>query len=99
MYATKGKGGEMKIYLADLIHDYFSGNYVVPLNIGLIKAFLHERYRNELEIYLFKSPEKLLNSLKKESAPHLLAFLIAFSFDSWIFDLKCSTKGTVPLEK
>ena len=34
----------MKIYLADLIHDYLPGNYIVPLNIGLISAYLKEKF-------------------------------------------------------
>ena len=54
----------MKIYLADLIHDYLPGNYIVPLNIGLISAYLKEKFGNKVEIKLFKSFEKLLGEFR-----------------------------------
>ncbi len=33
----------MKIYLADLVYDTVETNYVVPLNIGFIAAYLKEK--------------------------------------------------------
>ena len=64
----------MKIYLADLIHDYLPGNYIVPLNIGLISAYLKEKFGNKVEIKLFKSFEKLLGEFRKSSKPDIIGF-------------------------
>lgn len=64
----------LKIYLADLVHDYLPGNYVVPLNIGLLAAYLRAHFLKEVNIRLFKSPSKLLDTLKTELPPHLIGF-------------------------
>ena len=36
--------GKLRIYLADLAHDYLPGNYVVPLNIGYMSAYLQSNF-------------------------------------------------------
>lgn len=66
--------GVLKIYLADLVHDYFPGNYVVPLNIGLLSAYLKTNFQKEVDVRLFKSPAHLLSVLKTDSAPDLIGF-------------------------
>ncbi len=66
--------GVLKIYLADLVHDYFPGNYVVPLNIGLLAAYLKTNFPKEVSVRLFKSPAHLLNVIKTESAPDVIGF-------------------------
>ena len=66
---------KLTIYLADLAHDYLPGNYVVPLNIGLLKAYLENRFKdNDIDITLFKSPGKLLNILKNGVKPDVVGF-------------------------
>lgn len=55
----------MKIYLADLVHSIPS-NYVVPLNIAYLAAYSKSIFKNELDISLFKDPNKLLTAIKKE---------------------------------
>jgi putative methyltransferase len=64
----------LKIYLADLVHDYLPGNYIVPLNIGLIAIYLKEQFGNKVEIKLFKSFEKLLDEFQKFSKPDIVGF-------------------------
>jgi putative methyltransferase len=64
----------LKIYLADLIHDYLPGNYIVPLNIGLITSYLKERFGNQVEIKLFKSTELLLQEFRKSPKPDIVGF-------------------------
>jgi putative methyltransferase len=64
----------LKIYLADLVHDYLPGNYIVPLNIGLISIYLKEQFGNKVEIKLFKSPEKLLEEFRKFAKPDIVGF-------------------------
>jgi radical SAM superfamily enzyme YgiQ (UPF0313 family) len=52
----------MRIYLADLAHTHSLPDSVltVPLNIGYIKAYAVEQLGPEVDIRLFKHPEKLL---------------------------------------
>ena len=64
----------MIIYLADLVHDYLPGNYVTPLNIGLLKAYLMNRFKDDVEVKLFKSPENLLNIIKNGIQPDVVGF-------------------------
>lgn len=76
----------MHIYLADLVHDYVPGNYVVPLNIGLVGSYLKHNFGTEVDVRLFKSPGTLIEALRKEAAPHILAF----SNYSWNQELNAS---------
>jgi len=76
----------LKIYLADFVHDYIPGNYVVPLNIGLLKAYLLNEFPNSVEITLFKSPEKFLDALLDTVKPDI----VGFSNYSWNQELNRS---------
>ena len=67
-------GDSFKIYLADLIHDYLPGNYIVPLNVGLITSYLKERFGNQVEIKLFKSVDALLEEFRTSSKPDIVGF-------------------------
>ncbi len=73
----------MKIYLADLIHDYLPGNYVTPLNVGLLKSYLLSKFSKDLEIKLFKSPEKLLKNIKNDIKDGNAPDIVGFSNYSW----------------
>jgi len=66
--------GVLRIYLADLVHDYLPGNYVIPLNIGLLAAYLKTNFPKEVSIKLFKSPSHLIETLKTEAAPDIIGF-------------------------
>ena len=35
----------LTVYLADLVHDYLPGNYIVPLNIGYMATYVQEKFR------------------------------------------------------
>lgn len=52
------------IYLADLVHSYTPGNYVVPLNVATIASYLIKDFGNDVEIRLFKYPEDLIRSIE-----------------------------------
>ncbi len=54
----------LRLYLADLVHDYLPGNYVLPLNIGLVGVYLKHQFGSEVDIKLFKSPSHLSQALK-----------------------------------
>jgi radical SAM superfamily enzyme YgiQ (UPF0313 family) len=79
------------IYLADLTHDYFPGNYVTPLNIGLITAYAKENFKDLVEIKLFKSPQKLLDEIKKEPKPDI----VGFSNYSWNQELNRNVMNSI----
>ena len=60
------------IYMADLVHDYFPGNYVVPLNVASIAAYLTQVLGENIRVKLFKSPSALLMAIK-EDVPDILS--------------------------
>jgi radical SAM superfamily enzyme YgiQ (UPF0313 family) len=68
------KNKKILIYLADLVHDYLPGNYVTPLNIGLIATYTKENFNDLVEIKLFKSPQFLLDEIKKGPIPDIVGF-------------------------
>ncbi len=55
----------MKIYLADLFHDYKPNHICVPLGIGFVGQFLIQEFPGSLSVELFKSPSDLIDRLKK----------------------------------
>ena len=52
----------MRIYLADLAHDYFRSVQFTPTNIGFVGAYAKHRFKDDVEIKLFKSLDKLLDT-------------------------------------
>lgn len=70
-----------KIYLCDLIHNYFYSEesyYVVPLNIGFIGAYLKGFLGDAVQIKLFKYPDRLIKALKTN-----MPDIIGFSYYTW----------------
>lgn len=63
---------KIKIYLADLVHNYKQGTYVVPLNIASIAAYLKSTPGINVDIRLFKYPVDLMNAIDRD-APDILA--------------------------
>ena len=64
----------LRIYLADLVHDFLPGNFTLPLNIALLAAYLKKRFGDDVEIKLFKSPDHFLRTLVSGPNPHVIAF-------------------------
>ena len=54
----------LKIYLGDLVYDTINTNYVVPLNVAYIAAYVKQRYPGEVDITIFKYPKDLENALR-----------------------------------
>jgi radical SAM superfamily enzyme YgiQ (UPF0313 family) len=52
----------MKVYLADLAHDYFKSAQFTPTNIGFIGAYAKQQFKDDVEVTLFKSLDKLLDA-------------------------------------
>ena len=69
---------KIKIYLGDLIYDTVDTNFVVPLNIAYIAAFIDDKLPKNTEIKLFKYPSDLEKAIK-EDPPDVLGL----SFYSW----------------
>ena len=71
-------GQPLRIYLADLVHDYTPCNYVVPLNIGYMTAYLNEMFGRDVDVRMFKSPAPFIDTLKKTPPD-----MVGFSNYSW----------------
>lgn len=71
---------KLKIYLADLVYDTIKTNYVVPLNIGYIAAYLDSLFGEKIDIKLFKYPNKLIKAIN-ENPPDILG-LSHYSWNS-----------------
>lgn len=54
----------MKIYLADLFHDYKPNHICVPLGIGFVGEFLRQEFGSKVEVELFKSPAELIDRIR-----------------------------------
>jgi len=63
----------MLVYFADLAHTYSTENesLMVPLNIGYLKSYVLKQHKNNVDIKLFKDPNKLLKAFYKKP-PDLL---------------------------
>lgn len=62
----------IKIFLADLTHTGVCiATENIPLNIGLLASHLNEIFKGDVNISLFKYPNKLLSALQK-NPPHIL---------------------------
>lgn len=69
---------KLKIYLGDLDHFVEGNRYSLPLNIACLASYCKKLYGDEVEIKLFKHPEKLIQKIREEP-PHILAL----SFYMW----------------
>ena len=65
----------MRIYLADLAHTFSvdDRSLTIPLNVGYLAAYAHQRFGDALQIRLFKHPERLLNAID-EATPDVVGF-------------------------
>jgi len=72
-----------KIFLCDMVHNYIgAATYMFPLNVGFIAAFTNKFFSKEVEISLFKYPEKLLKEIKLN-----IPDIVGFSNYTWNADL------------
>jgi len=55
----------MLIYLTDILYDQRAPQSPVPLNVGYVAAYADKIFNKEVEILLFKSPQKLIDSINK----------------------------------
>lgn len=70
----------INIILGDLnyFNEYSRSSLFVPLHIGLITSYLKKKFGSEVNISLFKDPQKLLDHTKSEKTD-----IIALSFYYW----------------
>ncbi len=60
----------LQIFLGDLVHNYFANqdkNYVVPLNMGYIAAYLKQQHKDSVNVNIFKYPTHLICSFFTET--------------------------------
>ncbi len=56
---------KLNIYLADLDHFFLGNRISVPLGIGSIKSYCMSQFGEDIDIKLFKHPEKLMEEVNK----------------------------------
>ena len=81
-----------KIFLADLAHTYSvrDAALLTPLNIGYIKAYAVAEHGANVDITLFKHPEKLLSKIVEERPD-----IIGLSNYGWNENLNRSIGGYI----
>ncbi len=83
MESKTDSNGKVKIYLADLVHNYVGrGPFMFPINIGYVKSYLQKFHSDNLDVRLFKYPNKLIEAVENEP-PNM----VAFSNYTWNEDL------------
>jgi radical SAM superfamily enzyme YgiQ (UPF0313 family) len=88
------------IYLADLYHDYLPTRQHVPLGVGYIGEYLNQYFPNKVEVKLFKSTDKFLDSIEARQPD-----IIGLSNYTWNNALnqfvgkqiRSNTKGNIPI--
>ncbi|MCX5811396.1 MAG: radical SAM protein [Proteobacteria bacterium] len=64
--------GKIKVYLADLVHNYLGGgSYMFPLNVGFVASYARKIFGDYIDIEIFKYPDHLIKRLK-EDLPDIL---------------------------
>jgi radical SAM superfamily enzyme YgiQ (UPF0313 family) len=67
MTQLKSKNDKVKIYLADLVHNWVGrGPFMFPINIGYLKSYLNKFHGDDLETRLFKYPDDLIKAVEKD---------------------------------
>lgn len=61
----------LKIYLADLFHDYRPNHICLPLGVGFVGEYLKKVFTTDVDVHLFKSPMNLFESIRQDP-PHIL---------------------------
>lgn len=57
----------MKLYLGDLVHTWEKAStWTFPLNIGFIAAYAKKHMGENLEVRLFKRPDKMIEAIKSD---------------------------------
>ena len=71
LYRNKKK--QYLIILGDMVHTWEKVSvWVMPLNIGFIASYLKEQIPDEVEIRLFKRPDKIIDAIKSDK-PDIIA--------------------------
>jgi radical SAM superfamily enzyme YgiQ (UPF0313 family) len=55
----------LKIFLADLFHDYRPNFISVPLGVGFVGEYCRSIHGKEIDVKLFKSPQKLIDAMRE----------------------------------
>jgi len=71
------------LFLCDLVHNHLgAGTFMFPLNIGFIAAYVLKHFGEDVEVRLFKYPDRLIAALKEG-----VCDVIGFSNYVWNADL------------
>jgi len=80
---VEGMARELRILLADLVHDYRPNHFCTPLGVGFVAEHLRTLYGREVEVRLFKSPAALLEAIRETRRPDI----IGLSNYSWNYEI------------
>ncbi len=72
---------KLRIFLADLVHDYRPNHFCTPLGIGFVAEYLRAAYPDAVDLRLFKSPERLMAAA--DGAPDI----VGLSNYSWNYEI------------
>ena len=66
-----------------MVHNYLgAGTYMFPLNVGYIAAYAHKHFAAQIDVKIFKYPNRLLQELNRGTAD-----IVGFSHYAWNADL------------
>jgi radical SAM superfamily enzyme YgiQ (UPF0313 family) len=83
----------LKIYLADLFHDYRPNHICLPLGIGFVGQHLVDNFGTDVSVQLFKSPEHLLEATREQQPD-----LVGFSNYSWNQEINAFVQSRIAAE-
>jgi len=64
--------GRLRIYLADLAHDFRANHFCTPLGVAFVAEYLRNQFSAQVDVRLFKSPARLIEALDGEPAPDIV---------------------------
>jgi len=75
---------KLLIYLADPVHNYILSRdiWTIPLNVLTIASYTMAKFKNNVEIKIFKFPDEFFNAMKKE-----LPDIVGVSNYIWNYEL------------
>lgn len=63
---------KLKIFLADLFHDYRPNHICTPLGVGFIGEYVKSQYPGQIKSRLFKSPTALIEAIRSGEKPDIV---------------------------
>lgn len=72
---------KLRIFLADLVHDFRANHFCTPLGVAFVAEYLKHEFPGQVDIQLFKSPAKLIAAIDNADAPPHIVGLSNYSWN------------------